>query len=94
MSQRIRSLEDALAILQATVSEERHPLLEDELLKVKFGAEATKADRRSAETQAIDALGTLTLTDEGDMRYFGRSAGSEVRWFFSRSTFIDRVSRH
>lgn len=78
MSQRIRSLEDALAILQATISEERHPLLEDELLKVKFGAEASKTDRRSADTQAIDALGTLTLTDEGDMRYFGRSAGSET----------------
>ncbi|KAK0210193.1 fungal-specific transcription factor domain-containing protein, partial [Desarmillaria ectypa] len=78
MSQRIRSLEDALAILQATVSEERHPLLEDELLTVKFGAEASNIDRRPAETQAIDALGTLTLTDEGDMRYFGRSAGSEA----------------
>ncbi|KAG7453080.1 uncharacterized protein BT62DRAFT_45886 [Guyanagaster necrorhizus] len=78
MSQRIRSLEDALAILQASVSEERHPLLDDELLKIKFGAEAANRDRRPAETQAIDALGTLTLTDEGDMRYFGRSAGSET----------------
>ncbi len=47
MSQRIRSLEDALAILQATVSEERHPLLEDELLKVKL------EQRRQRQTDVL-----------------------------------------
>ncbi|PFH47639.1 hypothetical protein AMATHDRAFT_77107 [Amanita thiersii Skay4041] len=40
MSHRIRQLEDALAILQSTVSDEKHPLLSEELLKIKFGAEA------------------------------------------------------
>ncbi len=44
MSQRIRSLEDTLAILQAPVFEERHPLLENQSLEVKFGAEASKTD--------------------------------------------------
>ncbi len=82
MSTRIRQLEDALAILQASVSSDRHPLLNDDLLRVKFGAEAAKQQQAEPllppENQAIDALGTLTLTDAGDMRYFGRSAGSEV----------------
>ncbi|KAG5654180.1 hypothetical protein H0H81_006562 [Sphagnurus paluster] len=86
MSHRIRQLEDALAIIQATVSDQRHPLLEDELLKVKFGPEATDGHQQTSSptrldqkiTQSIDALGTLTLGDAGEVKYFGRSAGSET----------------
>ncbi|KAG6856579.1 hypothetical protein H0H87_002967 [Tephrocybe sp. NHM501043] len=86
MSHRIRQLEDALAILQATVSDRRHPLLQDELLKVKFGPEATEARQQSSPpsqveeklAQSIDALGTLTLRGSGGPKYFGRSAGSET----------------
>ncbi|KAH6886070.1 hypothetical protein BKA70DRAFT_1236790 [Coprinopsis sp. MPI-PUGE-AT-0042] len=85
MSNRIRQLEDALAILQASVSDERHPLLSDEHLKMKFGSEALdpkKPQPEPSEEQktklAIDALGTLTLGESGEMKYFGRSAGSET----------------
>lgn len=39
MSARIRALEDGLAIMQSAVSSEKHPLLSDDLLKIKFGAE-------------------------------------------------------
>ncbi len=85
MSNRIRQLEDALAILQATVSDRPHLLLTEELLKIKFGSEALhpkslEEGDEEANTQAsIDALGTLTLGEAGESRYFGRSAGSEVR---------------
>lgn len=85
MSNRIRQLEDALAILQSTVSDLRHPLLAEELLKVKFGSEsinprqATTSDDESPTTsKSIDALGTLTLGSSGEIQYFGSSAGSEV----------------
>ncbi|KAG6853337.1 hypothetical protein C0991_005164 [Blastosporella zonata] len=87
MSHRIRQLEDALAILQSTVSDQRHPLLQDDLLKVKFGPEATDGRQHSSPpsaqvekklNQSIDALGTLTLGGSGDVKYFGRSAGSET----------------
>ncbi|KAJ3796566.1 fungal-specific transcription factor domain-containing protein [Lentinula aff. detonsa] len=96
MSSRIRALEDAVAIFQASVSSERHPLLEDELLKIKFGSEVknseesevlgsqteghmiTTAANRSADATTLDAFGTLTLGEEGEMKYFGRSAGSET----------------
>ncbi|KAJ3512326.1 hypothetical protein NLJ89_g3583 [Agrocybe chaxingu] len=86
MSNRIRQLEDALAILQANVSDQRHPLLSDDLLKIKFGSEALNArgepplskDEDAATTKSIDALGTLTLGSSGDVQYFGRSAGSET----------------
>ncbi|KAJ3979852.1 hypothetical protein F5890DRAFT_829049 [Lentinula detonsa] len=99
MSSRIRALEDAVAIFQASVSSERHPLLEDELLKIKFGSEVKNSEEseildsqteghmitgsitaanRSADATTLDAFGTLTLGEEGEMKYFGRSAGSET----------------
>lgn len=88
MSTRIRQLEDALAIMQVSVADERHPLLSDDLLKIKFGGEAlehkappTPAEGTSAKEE-IDALGTLALGEDGNVTYFGRSAGSEVRCWF------------
>lgn len=83
MSERIRQLEDALAIFQAGISSERHPLLRDELLSIKFGPEVRRTiddeHTRNAMSQSIDALGTLTIGDHGETKYIGRSGGSEVR---------------
>jgi hypothetical protein len=98
MSARIRQLEDALAIVQAAVSDQRHPLLDDELLKIKFGSEVLgmpdSSRRKDSEgtsvpgggggvgsppvDRTIDAFGTLTMSDAGEVKYFGRSAGSET----------------
>lgn len=74
---RIQQLEDALAILQASVSTETHPLLQDELLQIKFGKKHTQPVLSSADA-LTDSLGTLTVGTHGDTRYFGPSAGSEV----------------
>lgn len=83
MSERIRQLEDALAIFQAGVSSERHPLLRDELLSIKFGPEVRRTvdeeHSRNALSQTIDALGTLTVGDHGETKFIGRSGGTEVR---------------
>lgn len=83
MSERIRQLEDTVAIFQAGVSNERHPLLRDDLLTIKFGPEVRRTvdEEHTRETlsQAIDALGTLTIGSHGETKYFGRSGGSEVR---------------
>ncbi|KAJ7244957.1 hypothetical protein C8J57DRAFT_1363463 [Mycena rebaudengoi] len=80
MSLRIRQLEEALAILQGVVSSERHPLLTTDLLKIKFAAQAPQDPQGAADEHdsALDALGTLTLGDSGEVKYFGRSAGTEV----------------
>ncbi|KAF9469100.1 fungal-specific transcription factor domain-containing protein [Collybia nuda] len=83
MGQRIRQLEDALAIFQSGVSSETHPLLRDELLSIKFGPDKGHALEREESSQeplvnSIDALGTLTIGDRGEVKYFGRSAGSET----------------
>ncbi|KAJ6515991.1 hypothetical protein C8R45DRAFT_958312 [Mycena sanguinolenta] len=88
MGQRIRQLEDALAIFQAsTGSNESHPLLRDELLSIKFGPEKGTAPDKQVKSKepsmdSIDALGTLTIGDDGESKfgkYFGPSAGSEAK---------------
>ncbi|THV08656.1 hypothetical protein K435DRAFT_708630 [Dendrothele bispora CBS 962.96] len=81
MGQRIRQLEDALAIFHSSVSNEPHPLLREELLAIKFGPEKGHPQvngARDATIDSIDALGTLTIGDRGESKYFGRSAGSEI----------------
>ncbi|KAH9926912.1 fungal-specific transcription factor domain-containing protein [Fomitopsis serialis] len=82
MSERIRQLEDTVAIFQAGVSNERHPLLRDDLLSIKFGPEVRRTvddeHRRETLSSAIDALGTLTIGSHGETKYFGRSGGSET----------------
>ena len=82
MSERIRQLEDALAIFQAGISSERHPLLRDELLTIKFGPEVRRTvddeHSRNVLSQTIDALCTLTVGEHGETKYIGRSGGSEV----------------
>lgn len=85
MGQRIRQLEDALTIFQSGVSTETHPLLRDELLPIKFGPEVRQTDEpesamKDTLTESMDALGTLTIGDNGESKYYGRSAGSEVRF--------------
>ncbi|KZT00577.1 uncharacterized protein LAESUDRAFT_732177 [Laetiporus sulphureus 93-53] len=93
MSERIRQLEDAVAIFQAGVSNERHPLLRDELLTIKFGPEVRRTvdeeHTREKLSQSIDALGTLTIGDHGETKYFGRSGGSETLFLANRATIED-----
>ena len=76
MSRRIRQLEDALAVLQATVSNDTHPLLAE---SVEFDAEVTpdtikQTDAEEAEGSVIEALGTLSISDSGVPKYYGPSA--------------------
>lgn len=86
MSDRIRQLEDALAILQSTQTNEPHPLLQRELLKIKSSIELHSAvegedgaPQEDEDSQYIDAFGTLAIRDDGAATFYGRSAGSEVR---------------
>lgn len=103
MSERIRQLEDALSISQSGASAERHPLLRDDLLSIKYGLEVRRPSDdehlRKRMSSTIDALGTLTLGEHGETKFIGRSGGPEVRalplsiriWWFSL-TLLD--ARH
>ncbi|KAJ3920554.1 hypothetical protein F5877DRAFT_15188, partial [Lentinula edodes] len=87
MSDRIRSLEDALIILHSTTGvQEPHPLLDRDLLKIKSSLElhaAIQSDSKVKEeemedSQYLDAFGTLAIREDGASTFYGRSAGSEV----------------
>ena len=89
MSDRIRQLEDALAILQSSVSRESHPLLRRELLDIKSGLtlhsainlkhpQTTIEEAQDEEAAYVDAFGTLAVRDDGAATFYGRSAGTEV----------------
>ncbi|KAI0924355.1 hypothetical protein AcV7_003079 [Taiwanofungus camphoratus] len=90
MSERIRQLEDTVGIFQAGVSNERHPLLRDELLAIKFGPEVRRTvdeeNARESLSKSIDAFGTLTIGDHGETKYFGRSGGSESLFLVNNSS--------
>ncbi|KAF8826650.1 hypothetical protein HHX47_DHR5000208 [Lentinula edodes] len=100
MGQRIRQLEDALAISHSGISNEPHPLLRDELLSIKFGPENGTTSRappsRDPSVESIDAFGTLTIFDRDLSKYFGRSAGSEKQtakkqWTYSFPIFLSNL---
>ena len=75
MSERIRALEDALAV----ESSETHPLLSPELLAIKQGIDsidsyADRADGEDAENEMLSAFGTLSVSEGKTMRFLGASA--------------------
>ena len=73
MSQRIRQLEEALSVGHS----DRHPLLRDELLAVKFGSGPQSVNEDTDDQFAL-SFGTLAVTDSGGSSYFGVSAGALV----------------
>lgn len=81
MSERIRQLEDAVAVFQTDISSDEHPLLRDELLTIKFGPEVRQTVDKEDDvlSQTIDAFGTLTIGENGETKYIGRSGSAEVR---------------
>lgn len=81
----MRSLEDALAIVQINTSTEPHPLLATEWT-IEEADDEIRDDANDAsaiaEHSVIDALGSLHLEGDaqtGVTRFFGPSGGSEVR---------------
>ncbi|KAF7439934.1 hypothetical protein PC9H_000271 [Pleurotus ostreatus] len=86
MSDRIRQLEDALFVLQSSLTSETHPLLTRDLLQIKSSIDLHSAvDSQDGtveqedidESQYIDSFGTLAIRDDGAATFYGRSAGSE-----------------
>jgi len=82
----MRSLEDALAIVQANTSTQPHPLLTKkwsiEEADNESIVETTSAIAESNPYGLIDTLGSLHLdgdSQSGVARFFGPSGGSEVR---------------
>ena len=91
MSERIRQLEDALAITQASLSRDTHPLLRDELLAVKWGVQVKTGpteEEEAVDKEIVKPFGTLIISDQGVSRFFGPSGGTEVGGFFPHPRMI------
>ncbi|KAI0065627.1 hypothetical protein BV25DRAFT_1714330 [Artomyces pyxidatus] len=81
LSSRVRQLEDALAEANSYHSNERHPLLTDELLQIKRPLEREARNEMPALPEAeaaetIDAVGSLSISDTGRTSFFGQTANS------------------
>ncbi|KAG6906781.1 hypothetical protein DXG01_012146 [Tephrocybe rancida] len=77
---RMRSLEDALAIIQASTSDRVHPLLNfpEEYDEDEDEEPALKpVDEESGALALSDSLGALHIDGKGASRFFGPSGGSE-----------------
>jgi hypothetical protein len=66
MSDRIQQLEEALANLQSTLSNEPHPLLTDELLKIKYLSERPESEEFLA-SQDLSIMGQPTRPEGGEI---------------------------
>ncbi|KAH9989851.1 fungal-specific transcription factor domain-containing protein [Russula vinacea] len=81
LSNRVRQLEDSLAEAYSMYNSERHPLLSDELLQIKRPLERESRNELpsppEAETaEAIDAVGSLSISDTGRTNFYGQTANS------------------
>ena len=78
MGKRIVELEEALGVLQTQVSNERHPLLADDLLFVRAAPSTQHADtaKQSDDGVITQSLGTLTLGERA--HFFGANAAADV----------------
>jgi len=92
MSERIRQLENAVAA--SSVASEPHPLLREDLLLIKVPIEfkndlnsppkEPSPDPASKDQERfptlLDAFGTLKIGADGQSRFFGQTARTEVRY--------------
>ncbi|KZV89928.1 hypothetical protein EXIGLDRAFT_649809 [Exidia glandulosa HHB12029] len=77
MGKRIEQLEDALALLQAQISTERHPLLSDDLMLVKapMSTQNVETAINDVNDTIAESLGTLTLGER--VHFFGSYAAAD-----------------
>ncbi|EEB92645.1 hypothetical protein MPER_08814, partial [Moniliophthora perniciosa FA553] len=87
LSNRVRELEDGLRVDHAQITHEPHPLLSDDLLKIKAPLQrevpalrngAVKQEEES-NPDVLDAFGSLSISMSGKTKYFGHIANS---WLF------------
>lgn len=77
MADRIRHLEEALAVAHAKTSTEVHVLLtkpEDSTADPL----SEQGDQSAVQNDVIDAFGTLSIGSDGRSKYHNQSAGADV----------------
>ncbi|KAH9017995.1 fungal-specific transcription factor domain-containing protein [Lactarius hengduanensis] len=79
MGDRIRELEDALAVLQGSRSSDPHPLLcEGSFVDTDKPDEQPQESEDEGVDEVTKSFGTLTVSDHGLSRFFGSTSGSDL----------------
>ncbi|EKM81972.1 hypothetical protein AGABI1DRAFT_70548 [Agaricus bisporus var. burnettii JB137-S8] len=82
LANRVRHLEDALAESHSRYSEQPHHLLSDELLQIKRPLErermneVAQKEEKVEQSDSIDAMGSLSISQDGRSTFFGTTANS------------------
>lgn len=87
LATRVRELEDGLRGSHSLVSNEQHPLLAEELLKIKAPLQRDMSHHKTStapavkeeeNNDAVDASGSLVIS-ESKAKFYGQTASSWVR---------------
>lgn len=88
LANRVRELEDALRSSHSHISSEQHPLLTEELLRIKAPLQrevpslktssAVAVKEEESNPDVVDAFGSLSISLSGRAKYFGQTANSWV----------------
>jgi len=78
MAERIRQLEEALAVSHAKTSTEIHALLVQTDDNQKDRPVDQPSQSSSVNNDVIDAFGTLSIGSDGRSKYHNQSAGADV----------------
>ncbi|KAF4569974.1 hypothetical protein EYR40_008957 [Pleurotus pulmonarius] len=86
LANRVRQLEDGLRASHSQISHEPHPLLSEELLKIKAPLQREAPSHRSQHHEptkeeennpdVVDAFGSLSISPVGRTKYYGQIASS------------------
>lgn len=91
----MRSLEDALAIVQSAESDTPHPLLSVAIEELEEESTLLTPPRDGSVrpgSPPIEAFGALCIDSQGSSRFFGPSGASEVRAINSMRAISDYAS--
>ncbi|OSD02999.1 hypothetical protein PYCCODRAFT_1477291 [Trametes coccinea BRFM310] len=87
LANRVRDLEDALRTSHAQHSGDIHPLLTEELLRIKapiqrenlINTGTTNGNSEEQSGDVVDSFGSLSISDNGRTNYFGQATSS---WYY------------
>lgn len=88
LATRVRHLEDGLRVSHGQLSSENHPLLAEELLKIKAPLQrdttrqktpSAPAVKEEENSDGVEASGSLVIGESGKNKFYGQTASSSVR---------------
>ena len=92
LATRVRELEDALRSSHSHLTSEQHPLLTEELLKIKAPLQRDISHTKTPSSviikeeetnpDIVDSFGSLSISLTGRAKYFGQTANSWVSKFY------------